>query len=122
MPTQLCMKLRQNIPSIHNYSALKITIMRMKLLYKKFFCDILILLERAPMSFNELEKTMGAYPDTLNKRLKEMLKYNLIEPTLDIVGGKNRIKHRLTPKGQQLMPKVKDFIKLAEELEIEIFS
>lgn len=94
--------------------------MRMKLLYKKFFCDILILLERAPMSFNELEKTVDAYPDTLNKRLKEMLKYDLIEPTVDVVDGKNRIKHRLTPKGKQLMTKLKDFIKLAEELESEI--
>jgi len=72
------------------------------------------------MSFNELEKTLGAYPDTLNKRLKEMLKYGLIEPTVDVVDGKNRLKHRLTAKGQKLMPQVKEFARCAEELEATI--
>jgi len=37
-----------------------------------------------------------------------------------IVDGKNRIKHRLTPKGQQLIPKLKEFIKLSEELELSL--
>lgn len=114
--------LRLNVPSIHNHGVPKITTMRLKLLYKKHFCDILILLERAPMSFNGLEKTVGVYPDTLNKRLKEMLKYGLIEPIVDVVDGKNRVKHRLTAKGQQLIPTLKEFIKLAEELESAIFS
>ena len=95
---------------------------RLKLLYKKYFCDILVLIEIAPMSFNELKKTLGAYPDTLNKRLKEMLEYGLIEPSVDVVDGKNRIKHKLTKKGQKLMPYVKDFIKHAEELESSMFS
>ena len=96
--------------------------MQLTLLYKKHFYEILLSLENEPKSFNKLEKTLGAYPDTLNKRLKEMVKYNLVEPMVHVVDGKNRIKHRLTPKGQQLMPKLKDFIKLAEELEVEIFS
>jgi DNA-binding HxlR family transcriptional regulator len=96
--------------------------MHLKLLYKKHFCDILILLERAPMSFNELEKTVGAYSDTLNKRLKEMLQYDLVELTVDVVGGKNRIKHRLTGKGDKLMPQVKEFAKCGEELELGTFS
>ncbi len=74
----------------------------------------------APMSFNELEKIMSAYPDTLNKRLKELVEYNLVEPMVHVVDGKNRIKHRLTPKGKQLMAKLNDFIKLAEELESKI--
>lgn len=112
----------KNAPPIHYHSAPKITNMHLKLLYKKHFCDILILLERAPMSFNELEKTVGAYPDILNKRLKEMLQYDLVEPTVDVVGGKNRIKHRLTGKGEKLMPQVKEFAKCGEELELGIFS
>ena len=56
---------------IHYHSAPKITTMCLKLLYKKHFCDILVLLERALISFNELEKTVGVYPDTLNKRLNK---------------------------------------------------
>jgi DNA-binding HxlR family transcriptional regulator len=74
------------------------------------------------MPFNELEKTVGAYPDTLNKRLKEMLKYDLVESTVDVVEGENRIKHRLTSKGEKLMPQVKEFAGCAEELETGIFS
>ncbi len=96
--------------------------MQLTLLYKKHFYEILLSLENEPKSFNKLEKTIGAYPDTLNKRLKEMVKYNLVEPMVYVVDGKNRIKHRLTPKGQQLMPKLKDFIQLAEELETTIIS
>lgn len=96
--------------------------MQLTLLYKKHFYEILISLENEPKSFNELEKIVGAYPDTLNKRLKEMVKYNLVEPMVYVVDGKNRIKHRLTPKGQQLIPKLKNFIKLAEELESIIIS
>lgn len=69
-----------------------------------------------------MEKTVGAYPDTLNKRLKEMLRYDLVELKIYVVDGKNRIKHRLTPKDQQLIPKLKDFIKLTKELESEILS
>lgn len=65
---------------------------------------------------------MGPYLDTLNKRLKEMLRYDLAEPIIYVVDGINRIKHRLTPKGQQHIHKLKKFIKLAEELESEILS
>ena len=81
-----------------------------------------ILFERTPMLFNELEKTVGAYPDTLNKRLKEMLKYDLVEPTVEIVEEKNKIKHRLTAKGRKLMPQVKEFARCSEELESGILS
>ena len=91
--------------------------MQHTLLYKKHFCDILVSLEHEPKSFNKLEKIVGAYPDTLNKRLKEMVKCDLVEPIIYVVDGKNRIKHRLTQKGQQLIPKLKEFIKLSEELE-----
>lgn len=91
--------------------------MQHTLLYKKHFCKILISLEHEPKSFNKLEKMVGAYPDTLNKRLKEMVKCDLVEPIVYVVDGKNRIKHRLTLKGQQLIPKLKEFVKLSEEIE-----
>ena len=96
--------------------------MRLTLLNKKHFCDILVSIERAPKSFNELEKTLGSYPDTLNARIKEMVTHGLIESIIDATDGKNRIKHRLTPKGQKLMPDIRDFIEHAEKLEAEIIS
>jgi len=96
--------------------------MRLTLLNKKHFCDILVSIERAPKSFNELEKTLSSYPDTLNTRIKEMVMHGLIESIIDTTDGKNRIKHRLTPKGQKLMPGIRDFIERAEKLEAEIIS
>ncbi len=74
------------------------------------------------MSFNDLEKTVGEYPDILNKRLKQMLQYGLIKPTENIVEGRNRINHRLTVKREKLMHRVKEFTKCGEELESRIFS
>ena len=65
---------------------------------------------------------MDAYPDTLNKRLKEMLRYNLVEPIIYVVDRINRIKHRLTPKGQQHIHKLRKHIELTEKLESEILS
>ena len=96
--------------------------MRLTLLNKKHFCDILVSIDRAPKSFNELEKALGSYPDTLNARIKEMVTHGLIESIIDATDGKNRIKHRLTPKGQRLMPDIRDFIERAEKLETEIMS
>ena len=87
--------------------------MRPKYLYKRHFVEILLLLNKSPKSFNELLKTLDAYPDTLNRRLKEMLSLNLI--TQVEIDGK--MKYILTDKGKKLIPLIEELLKLIEKIE-----
>jgi len=87
--------------------------MRPKYLYKRHFVEILLLLNQSPKSFNELLKTLDAYPDTLNRRLKEMQSLKLI--TQVEIDGK--IKYILTDKGKRLIPLVEKVLRLIREIE-----
>jgi len=81
--------------------------------FKKHFVEILLLLEKSPMSFNELLKTLNAYPDTLNRRLKELQSFNLIVQ----FNENDKIKYKLTDKGLKLIPLLKNLIRIIKEIE-----
>lgn len=85
----------------------------MEYLKRKHFVDILILLSKSPKSFNELLKTLNAYPDTLNRRIKEMVLLGLIT---QIEEG-DRIKYRLTDKGKRIIPLLEDLLRIMDEIE-----
>ena len=81
--------------------------------FKKHFIEILFLLEKSPMSFNELLKTLNAYPDTLNRRLKELQSLNLVTQFKD----NDKTKYKLTDKGLKLIPLLKNLIRTINEIE-----
>lgn len=87
--------------------------MRPKYLHKRHFVEILLLLSQSPKSFNELLKTLDAYPDTLNRRLKEMQFLNLI--TQVEIDGK--MKYTLTDKGKRLIPLIEEALRIIERIE-----
>ena len=80
--------------------------------FKKYFVEILLLLEQSPMSFNELPKTLNAYPDTLNRRLKELRSLNLIVQFEE----NGKIKYKLTDKGLKLIPLLRNLLKIIDEI------
>ena len=80
--------------------------------FKKYFVEILLLLEKSPMSFNELLKTLNAYPDTLNRRLKELRSLNLIVQFEE----NGKIKYKLTDKGLKLIPLLRNLLKIIDEI------
>ena len=80
--------------------------------FKKHFIEILFLLEKSPMSFNELLKALNAYPDTLNRRLKELQSLNLIAQFEE----NGKIKYKLTDKGLKLIPLLKNLLKIIDEI------
>jgi len=80
--------------------------------FKKYFVEILLLLEKSPMSFNELLKTLNAYPDTLNRRLKELQSLNLIVQFEE----NGKIKYKLTDKGLKLIPLLRNLLKIIDEI------
>ncbi|RLI75908.1 hypothetical protein DRP05_13905 [Archaeoglobales archaeon] len=83
----------------------------MKLICRKHFVSILLLLE-SPKSFNELLKILKAYPDTLARRIRELSELGLI--ARDEAEGK--LRYRLTEKGAR----VAELVKGIEELEKRI--
>jgi DNA-binding HxlR family transcriptional regulator len=80
--------------------------------FKKHFIEILLLLEKSPMSFNELLKALNAYPDTLNRRLKELQSLNLIVQFEE----NGKIKYKLTDKGLKLIPLLRNLLKIIDEI------
>ena len=64
------------------------------------------------MSFNELLKTLNAYPDTLNRRLKELQSLNLIVQFEE----NGKIKYKLTDKGLKLIPLLRNLLKIIDEI------
>ncbi len=89
-------------------------------LCRKHFIEIILLLKESPKSFNELMKILNAYPDTLNRRMKELRRIGIIVQIED--GGK--IKYKLTEKGLQIAELLGDLLeiikKIKEVLENEI--
>ena len=85
----------------------------MECLKRKHFVDILILLSKSPKSFNELLKTLNAYPDTLNRRIKEMVLLGLIVQ----IEEDNRVKYRLTDKGKRIIPLLEELLRTMDEIE-----
>jgi len=80
--------------------------------FKKHFVEIILLLEDSPKSFNELLRILNAYPDTLNRRLKELQSLNLIVQFKD----GDRIKYKLTNKGLRLLASLKQLIEIVNEI------
>jgi len=58
-------------------------------------------------------KTLNAYPDTLNRRIKEMVLLGLIIQIEE--GGK--IKYRLTNKGKRIIPLLEELLRIMDEIE-----
>jgi DNA-binding HxlR family transcriptional regulator len=93
-----------------------------EVLLRKHFIDIIMEIKEHPKSYNEILKELRIWPDTLNKRLKELKKYKLIESITVKVEDKDRTKYRLTRKGRDLVPKIKEYLKLMKEIEERLHS
>ena len=83
----------------------------LKELCKQHFIEIILLLRESPKSFNELLKLLNAYPDTLNRRMKELSEMGLISQIQE-----NKIKYKLTEKGLQVAELLEDLLKITEKL------
>ncbi len=67
-------------------------------------------------------KDIKINPSTLNRRIKELTRYNLIEPIIVRVNEENRIKYKLTKKSEGLVKDFDEFVKLSERLERAILE
>lgn len=79
---------------------------------RKYFMEILLLLDESPMSFNELARVLKAYPDTLTRRLKEMKNAGLITDSR----REEKLRYELTEKGRKAAKLVKDLRRILDEL------
>ncbi|RUM33649.1 MAG: hypothetical protein DSY33_04015 [Archaeoglobus sp.] len=79
---------------------------------RKYFMEILLLLDESPMSFNELARVLKAYPDTLTRRLKEMKNAGLITDSR----REGKLRYELTEKGRKAAKLVKDLRRILDEL------
>jgi len=68
-------------------------------------------------SFNHIVKDVKMNPGTLNRRLKELIKFALIEPIIVRVDDQNRIKYKLTKKGEGLIKDIEEFVRLYKKLD-----
>jgi len=84
----------------------------MNYICRKYFMEILLLLDESPMSFNELARVLKAYPDTLTRRLKEMKNAGLITDSK----SEGKLRYELTDKGRKAAKLVKDLQIILEEL------
>ncbi len=91
--------------------------MLLEILGRSYFCEILLTLQHQSKSFNDILRDIKTSPSTLNRRIKELTHYNLIEPIVIRVNDENRIKYRLTKKGEVLIKDLAEFIRLANKLE-----
>ena len=91
--------------------------MLLEILGRSYFCDILLTLQHQPKSFNDILRDIKVSSSTLNRRIKELTSYNLIEPIVIRVNDENRIKYRLTKKGYLLIKELIEFTRLANKLE-----
>ncbi len=91
--------------------------MPMKILGSSYFCEVILTLQDHPKSFNDILRDIKINPSTLNRRIKELTRYDLIEPIIIRVNEENRIKYKLTRKGQQLIKYFDEFVILSERLE-----
>jgi len=96
--------------------------MLLDILKRKHFCDVFLLIKDESKSFNEIQKKLNMYPDTLNRRIKELIGYDLIESVVIHVEGRDRIKYQLTKKGKDMLPEIEEFVRLSKKIEDEIKS
>lgn len=96
--------------------------MLMKILGTSYFSEVILTLQHQQKSFNDILRDIKINPSTLNRRIKELTRYNLIEPIVVRVNEENRIKYRLTKKGEGLIKDFADFVRLAERLERAIIE
>ena len=92
----------------------------MKLINKSYFCEIILVLKNKPKSFNDILKVVKASPSSLNRRIKELRKFGMIEPILETIDDENRIKYRLTKKGDALIGDIAEFVRLYQKLDESI--
>lgn len=91
--------------------------MPMKILNGSYFCEIVLTLQHQSKSFNDILRDIKINPSTLNRRIKELTRYNLFEPVIVRVNEENRIKYKLTKKGEGLVKDFDEFVRLSERLE-----
>lgn len=96
--------------------------MSMKIVNKSYFCEIIVTLKNQPKSFNDILRDVKISPSTLNRRIKELTKFDLIEPIIVRVNDENRIKYRLTKKGEVLIGDFVEFYRLYQKLDESIVS
>jgi len=84
-----------------------------KKLCKQHFIDTILLLGESPRSFNELLRILNAYPDTLNRRLKELCEMGIIVQ----IEKDNRTKYRLTEKGYEIARALEELLEILKEIE-----
>ena len=96
--------------------------MPMKILNGSYFCEVVLALQYQPKSFNDILRDININPSTLNRRIKELTRYNLIEPIVVRVNEENRIKYKLTKKGEGLIKDFDEFVRLSERLEKAILE
>ncbi len=94
----------------------------MKIVNKSYFCEIILVLKNQPKSFNDILYDIKMNPSSLNRRLKELTKFDLIEPIIVKVNDGHRIKYKLTKKGEALIGDFADFVRLYEKLDEAIKS
>jgi len=80
--------------------------------------EILLLLDESPMSFNELEKVLKAYPNTLTRRLREMKNTGLITDSKK----EGKLRYELTDKGRRAAKLIRDLKEILAELDEVIFK
>ena len=91
----------------------------MGLLQKKYTIEIITTLGEQPLSFNELQKSLSVYSDTLSRRIKELEKARVVETTITESERGKRIRYVLSKKGMKILPHVKladSELRKAEEL------
>lgn len=94
--------------------------MPMKVVNKSYFCEIIVTLKNQPKSFNDILRDVNISPSTLNRRIKDLTKFNLIEPIIVRVNDENRIKYKLTKKGEALISDFVEFCRLYQKLDESI--
>jgi len=94
--------------------------MPMKIVNKTYFCEIILALRIKPKSFNDILYEVKTSPSSLNRRIKELAKYGLIEPTVERINDENRVKYRLTKKGDTIISDIAEFVRLYQKLDESI--
>jgi DNA-binding HxlR family transcriptional regulator len=89
----------------------------MDLLYKKFLIDIIIALKDEPLAFNEIQDRLKIYSDTLSRRLKELEQVGVIEAIITKENKGNRVRYRLTLKGNKIAPLLIEATKILKSAE-----
>ncbi len=112
---------RYDIKPSKRYKAFYV-VMPVKILNGSYFCEIVLTLQNQPKSFNDILRDIKINPSTLNRRIKELTRYDLTEPIIIRVNEENRIKYKLTKKGEGLIKDFNEYVRLSEQLERAILE